>query len=74
MTELTELLRQKAEIEAKIAKARAAEVEKLKRDFAEMALHLRELNALPASVVEAFTDKAGTFNSFRTMKVKKPAS
>lgn len=72
MSELAELLRQKAEIEAKIEKAKAGEVEKLKRQFAETAMQLRELNALPRQLVETFTDKAGTFNAFRVMKVKKP--
>ncbi|MBY2993802.1 hypothetical protein HF263_04090 [Rhizobium leguminosarum] len=73
MSELEDLLRQKAEIEARIEKLRASEVEGLKRQFADMALQLRELNAMPAALVEAFTDKAGTFNVYRTMKVKKPS-
>ncbi|MBB4250831.1 hypothetical protein HFN78_20955 [Rhizobium laguerreae] len=73
MSELEDLLRQKAEIEAKIEKVRASEVDGLKRRFADMALQLRELNAMPAALVEAFTDKAGTFNVYRTMKVKKPS-
>ncbi len=73
MSELEDLLRQKAEIEARIEKVRASEIDDLKRRFADMAYQLRELNALPAALVEAFTDKAGTFNVFRTMKVKKPS-
>ncbi|QND39082.1 hypothetical protein HB771_17210 [Rhizobium leguminosarum bv. viciae] len=73
MSELEDLLRQKAEIEAGIEKVRASEVEGLRRQFADMALQLRELNAMPAALVEAFTDKAGTFNVYRTMKVKKPS-
>ncbi|NKL37515.1 hypothetical protein GFL49_27875 [Rhizobium leguminosarum bv. viciae] len=73
MSELEDLLRQKAEIEAKIEKVRASEVDGLKRRFADMALQLRELNAMPAALVEVFTDKAGTFNVYRTMKVKKPS-
>ncbi|MGO7726742.1 hypothetical protein ACC704_01455 [Rhizobium johnstonii] len=73
MSELEDLLRQKAEIEARIEKVRASEVEGLRRQFADMALQLRELNAMPAALVEAFTDKAGTFNVYRTMKVKKPS-
>jgi hypothetical protein len=71
MDELTELLKQKAEIEAKIERVKAKEVDKLKTQFAEMAIHLRELNALPESLVDAFTDKAGTFNVYRVMKVKR---
>ncbi|MBY3075884.1 hypothetical protein HFO73_01270 [Rhizobium laguerreae] len=73
MSELEDLLRQKADIEARIEQVRASEIDGLKRRFADMALQLRELNALPAAIVEAFTDKAGTFNVFRTMKVKKPS-
>lgn len=71
MDELAELLKQKAEIEAKIERVKAKEVDKLKTQFAEMAIHLRELNALPESLVDAFTDKAGTFNVYRVMKVKR---
>ncbi|MCJ8509260.1 hypothetical protein MUU53_15190 [Rhizobium lemnae] len=73
MSKLAELLKQKAEIEAAIEKVRETEIVDLKRRFAELALQLRELNGLPPSLVEAFTDKAGTFNSYRTMKVKKPS-
>lgn len=72
MAELDDLLRQKAEIEARIVEARAQEIDRLKREFAILAYKLRELNALPKALVEAFTDKAGTFNSFRAVKVKKP--
>lgn len=71
MSELAELLKQKAEIEAKIEKVKAAEVDKMKLQFAELATQLRELNALPESLAALFTDKAGTFNVYRTMKVKK---
>lgn len=71
MSELTELLKQKAEIEAKIEKLKIVEVDKLKLQFAELATQLRELNALPDAVAALFTDKAGTFNVYRTMKVKK---
>lgn len=73
MSELEDLLRQKAEIEARIEKVRASEIDGLKRRFVEMAMQLRELNALPNVLVEAFTDKAGTFNVYRTLKVKKPS-
>lgn len=71
MAELDDLLRQKAEIEARIAEVRSQEIDRLKLDFSILAYKLRELNALPKAVVDAFTDKAGTFNSFRVMKVKK---
>ncbi|NNH46257.1 hypothetical protein HLI03_32230 [Rhizobium laguerreae] len=73
MSELEDLLRQKAEIEARIEKVRATEIDGLKRRFVEMAMQLRELNALPSVLVEIFTDKAGTFNVYRTMRVKKPS-
>lgn len=71
MSELDDLLRQKAEIEARILEVRGQEIERLKLEFANLAYKLRELNALPQSVADAFTDKADTFNSFRVMKVKK---
>jgi len=73
MSELQELLRAKAEIEAKIEEVKASEVERLKLHFVELATQLRELNSLPAALVDIFTDKAGTFNAFRVMRVKKPA-
>ncbi|MFC3072329.1 hypothetical protein [Shinella pollutisoli] len=72
MSELDDLLRQKAEIEARIVEVRASEIERLKLDFAHLAYKLRELNGLPRAVVDVFTDKSGTFNSYRVMKVKKP--
>ena len=71
MSELAELLKQKAEIEAKIEKLKVVEVEKLKLQFADLATQLRELNALPVTLKTLFTDKAGTFNAYRVMKVKK---
>lgn len=71
MSELDDLLRQKAEIEARILEVKSQDIERKKLDFAILAYELRELNALPKSVVDAFTDKANTFNSFRVMKVKK---
>ncbi len=71
MSELDDLLRQKAEIEVRILEVRVREIERLKLEFAILAYKLRELNALPKSIVDAFTDKADTFNSFRVMKVKK---
>ena len=71
MSELNDLLRQKAEIEARILEVRGQEIERLKLEFANLAYELRELNALPKVIADAFTDKAGTFNSFRVMKVKK---
>ncbi|MEY9631274.1 hypothetical protein [Sinorhizobium fredii] len=71
MSELAELLKQKAEIEAKIEKVKAVEIDKMKLNFAELATQLRELNALPDTLSTLFTDKAGTFNAYRTMKVKK---
>ncbi|MQW88565.1 MULTISPECIES: hypothetical protein [Sinorhizobium] len=71
MSELAELLKQKAEIEARIEKVKAAEVDKMKLQFADLATQLRELNALPDLVAALFTDKAGTFNAYRTMRVKK---
>ncbi|MGO8068705.1 hypothetical protein AB9E28_24650 [Rhizobium leguminosarum] len=73
MSELDDLLRQRAEIEARIQEVMAGEVDQLRLEFAELAYKLRELNALPASVASIFTDKAGTFNSYRTMRVKRPA-
>ncbi|WKL21286.1 hypothetical protein QYR00_05835 [Agrobacterium tumefaciens] len=73
MSELQELLRAKAEIEAKIEEVKASEVERLKLQFVDLATQLRELNSLPSSLVELFTDKAGTFNAYRTLRVKKPA-
>ena len=72
MSELDDLLRQKAEIEARIVEARANEIDRLKLDLAHMAYKLRELNGCPHAVVNVFTDKAGTFNSYGVMKVKKP--
>ena len=72
MSELDDLLRQKADIEARIAEARAGEIDRLKLDFAHLAYKLRELNGLPKSLVDVFTDKAGRFNSYRTMTVKRP--
>ncbi|MDB5524776.1 MAG: hypothetical protein JWM58_2539 [Rhizobium sp.] len=71
MSELADLLRQKAEIDAKIEKVKAAEVDRMKLQFCEMATQLRELSALPSSLVTLFTDKAGTFNAYRVLKVKK---
>ncbi|NTG12689.1 hypothetical protein G6L05_02870 [Agrobacterium rhizogenes] len=71
MSELDDLLRQKAELEARIQEVMAGEVDRLKFEFAELAYKLRELGALPNAVIDAFTDKAGTFNTYRTMKVKK---
>ncbi|ELT48690.1 hypothetical protein F9K88_01340 [Brucella intermedia] len=71
MSELDDLLRQKAEIEARILEVKSQDIERKKLDFAILAYELRELNALPKSVADAFTDKANTFNSFRVMKVKK---
>lgn len=71
MSELDELLRQKAEIEARIVEVRALEIDRLKLEFANLAYKLRELNGLPKSIAENFTDKAGTFNPFRVMNVKK---
>ncbi|MFB8340960.1 hypothetical protein ACWGNA_03360 [Brucella cytisi] len=71
MSELDDLLRQKAEIEARILEVRGQEIEWLKLEFANLAYKLRELNALPKAIVDAFTDKADTVNSFRVMKVKK---
>ncbi|MDP9572664.1 UNVERIFIED_ORG: hypothetical protein J2W66_003157 [Agrobacterium larrymoorei] len=73
MSELQELLRAKAEIEAKIEEVKASEVERLKMHFVDLATQLRELNSLPAALVDLFTDKAGTFNAYRVMRVKKPA-
>lgn len=52
---------------------KASEVERLKLQFVDLATQLRELNSLPSSLVELFTDKAGTFNAYRTLRVKKPA-
>lgn len=72
MSELEDLLRQKAEIEARIEQVKGEEVERLKRTFVDIATQLRQLNALPKQVAAAFTDKAGTFNAFRVMSVKKP--
>ena len=71
MTDLAELLRAKAEIEAKIEAFKTEEVERLKLLMADTATKLRELNALPAPLVDLFTDKAGTFNAYRVVKVKK---
>lgn len=71
MSELDDLLRQKAEIEARILEVKGQEIERKKLEFATLAYQLRELNALPKAIVDAFTDKANTFNSFRVMKVKK---
>ncbi|GAJ96194.1 hypothetical protein [Rhizobium rhizogenes] len=71
MSELDDLLRQKAELEARIQEVMVGEVDRLKFEFAELAYKLRELGALPSAVIDAFTDKAGTFNTYRTMKVKK---
>lgn len=71
MTDLAELLRAKAEIEAKIEAFKTEEVERLKLLMADTATKLRELNALSAPLVELFTDKAGTFNAYRVVKVKK---
>jgi hypothetical protein len=72
MSELDDLLRQKAEIEARIAEVRVHEIDSLKLEFAMLAYKLRELNGLPHPLVDVFTDKAGTFNSYRVMKVRKP--
>jgi hypothetical protein len=72
MSELDDLLRQRAEIDARILEIRAQEIDRRKLQFATLAYELRELNGLPKSLVEAFTDKAGTFNSFRVMNVKRP--
>jgi hypothetical protein len=72
MSELEDLLRQKAEIEARIEQVKGEEVERLKRTFVDIATQLRQLNALPKQVATVFTDKAGTFNAFRVMSVKKP--
>lgn len=74
MSELSELMKQKALLEAQINKIKEREIGDLKSQFAQLALQLRELNALPESVAEAFTDKSGTFNAYRTMKVKRPRS
>ncbi|MCH4539366.1 hypothetical protein [Ochrobactrum sp. A-1] len=71
MSELDDLLRQKAEIEARILEVRGQEIDRKKLEFANLAYQLRELNALPKVIANAFTDKANTFNSFRVMKVKK---
>lgn len=71
MSQLDDLLPQKAEIEARIVEVRAKEIDHLKLEFANLAYKLRELNGLPNALVEIFTDKAGTFNSFRVMNVKK---
>ncbi|MHC5230570.1 hypothetical protein [Brucella sp. LJL56] len=71
MSELDDLLRQKAEIEVRILEVKGQDIERKKLEFANLAYQLRELNALPKAVAEAFTDKANTFNSFRVMKVKK---
>lgn len=73
MSELNELLRAKAEIEAKIEAVKASEVDRLKLQLVDLANQLRELNSLPDALVELFTDKAGTFNAFRVLRVKKPA-
>jgi hypothetical protein len=72
MSVLDDLLRQKAEIEARILDARAQEIDRLKLEFAILAQKLRELNGLPKPLVDLFTDKGGTFNSFRALNVKKP--
>ncbi|MDM9626355.1 hypothetical protein QTL95_10640 [Rhizobium sp. S152] len=72
MSELDDLLRQKAEIEARIFEVRMQEIDRLRLEFAELAYKLRELNGLPKPLVDVFTDKAGTFNSYRVMSVKKP--
>jgi hypothetical protein len=72
MSELDDLLRQKAEIEARIQEVMAGEVDRLKLEFAEAAYKMREIGALPQLVEAVFTDKAGTFNPYRTMRVKKP--
>lgn len=72
MSELEELLKQKADLDAKIRKAKALEVDGLKLQLAKLVTQLREINELPASLVSVFTDKAGTFNAYRTLKIKKP--
>lgn len=71
MSELDDLLRQKSDIEARIRDVMAGEVERLKLEFADLAFKLREMGVLPNPVTAVFTDKAGTFNSYRTMRVKK---
>lgn len=73
MSELAALLHAKAEIEAKIEALKASEVERLKLDLVAVATKLRELNALPDVLTELFTDKAGTFNAYRALKLKKPS-
>lgn len=72
MSELDDLLKQKADIEAKIRKARAAERDSWKLQLAKLVTQLREINELPDTLVAVFTDKAGTFNAYRTLKIKKP--
>lgn len=72
MSELEELLRQKADIEARIRSVKSAEVDAWKLQIAKLSTQLREINELPAALVSLFTDKAGTFNAYRVLKVKKP--
>lgn len=72
MSELADLLKQKAEIEAKIRKVKATEVDNWKSQLAKLVTQLREINELPATLTAVFTDKAGTFNAYRTLRIKKP--
>lgn len=72
MSDLSNLLKQKAELEAQIEMLKKAQVGVLKLQLIELVTHLRELNSLPSVLVELFTDKAGTFNPYRVLKIKKP--
>ncbi|MBY3213736.1 hypothetical protein HFO60_19545 [Rhizobium leguminosarum] len=71
MSELDDLLRQKAELETRIQEVMAGQIDRLKLEFADLAYKLREIGGLPNAVESVFTNKAGTFNSYRVMRVKK---
>lgn len=71
MTDLDELLRQRAELDARIEQVKAEALEGLRVQFAELATKLRAVDALPRPLVDLFTDKAGTFNAYRVMRVRK---
>ncbi|WP_246621243.1 hypothetical protein [Rhizobium laguerreae] len=49
----------------------AGQIDRLKLEFADLAYKLREIGGLPNAVESVFTNKAGTFNSYRVMRVKK---
>lgn len=68
MSKYDELLKQKADIEAKIRAAQAEEINDLRSQAAAILSKLNELDALPASIKDACTDSNGYFNAARVFR------